>query len=102
MKQLHLHLLSLDFDSPALKRPRHWAIFNSAFLVPPARWAAELEQRGRVAVDVEAERAGLKERRLSCPLTGQQLADVLAAKEHVRSAAYLAAVAGIDSDIVFL
>ena len=39
MKHLHLHLISLDFDSPELKKPHHWIIFNSDYLVPPHRWA---------------------------------------------------------------
>uniref|UniRef100_A0A182FPR8 Uncharacterized protein n=1 Tax=Anopheles albimanus TaxID=7167 RepID=A0A182FPR8_ANOAL len=28
MKPLHMHAISRDFDSPALKRTRHWNIFN--------------------------------------------------------------------------
>ncbi|XP_050100771.1 aprataxin-like [Anopheles aquasalis] len=28
MKPLHMHVISRDFDSPTLKRTRHWNIFN--------------------------------------------------------------------------
>ena len=29
LKILHLHVISLDFDSKALKRPSHWLAFNN-------------------------------------------------------------------------
>ena len=45
-RDLHLHLISLDFASPELKRSRHFNIFNSDYLVPPSRWADELAAHG--------------------------------------------------------
>ena len=35
MRQLHLHVISLDFASEALKNKKHWNSFATAFLVPP-------------------------------------------------------------------
>ncbi|XP_014208258.1 aprataxin [Copidosoma floridanum] len=33
MKQLHLHVISTDFDSPCLKTKIHWNSFNTAFFI---------------------------------------------------------------------
>ena len=101
LRHLHLHLLSLDFDSPELKRPRHWIIFNTPYLVPPQRWASDLEQRGRVTVSRTAEVAVLKAP-MACPLTGRTLADMPALHAHLQSSAYTAAVDELDADLVFM
>lgn len=34
MKQVHLHVISTDFDSPYLKNKKHWNSFNTEFFVP--------------------------------------------------------------------
>lgn len=33
MQQLHLHVISTDFNSPSLKTKKHWNSFNTAFFV---------------------------------------------------------------------
>eukprot|EP00966_Prymnesium_polylepis_P009290 214495-Prymnesium_polylepis.1 len=101
MLQLHLHLVSLDFDSAEIKQPRHWIIFNTDFLVPPAKWAAELEEHGRIAVDHRAEKAKEKDA-MRCPLTGRTLDDVPTLKAYVQSSAYRVAVGAIRADLVFM
>ena len=70
MKHLHLHLISLDMDSSDLKRPRHWHIFNTDYLVAPSRWAEQLARDGRVTVNHAAEKAKSKAAEMVCPLTG--------------------------------
>ena len=99
MRQLHLHLVSLDFDSAELKRPRHWIIFNTDYLVPPTRWATMLEQYDRVHVDCAAEEAKLK-KPMVCPLTGISLDGMDAVRKHLRSSAYCAAVSEADEGAV--
>lgn len=34
MQQLHLHVISTDFNSPSLKTKKHWNSFNTKFFVP--------------------------------------------------------------------
>lgn len=34
MQQLHLHVISMDFNSPSLKTKKHWNSFNTEFFVP--------------------------------------------------------------------
>ena len=99
MRHLHLHLISLDFNSPELKRPRHWIIFNSEYLVPPAAWAQQLETHGRVIVNRKAEMARVKGE-MSCPLTGKALPDMEAVRWHLGSTSYQAWLREIGRDIV--
>ena len=87
LRQMHLHVISLDFDAPDFKRPRHWNIFNTDYLVAPLRWAKMLEQEGRIRVDRKAEEAKAK-KPMVCPVTGRQLNDMVAVREHVRSDEY--------------
>ena len=91
MRQMHLHLISLDFESAEVRRPRHWTIFNTDYLVAPLRWAEMLEQHGRIHVDRAAEEAKLK-MPMVCPLTGIALDGIDAVKKHVRSSAYRDAI----------
>ena len=100
MRQLHLHLISLDFASAEVKRPRHWIIFNTDYLVPPWKWATMLEQHGRVHVDRAAEEAKLK-MPMVCPLTGVALESMEAVREHVRSSTYGYAVGATARDLHF-
>lgn len=69
--------------------------------MPPSRWAAQLEQRGRVTVDRAAQLAALK-RAMRCPLTGAELGDMRAAKRHVCSRAYEECIQRTESDIVYI
>ena len=101
MSHLHLHLLSLDFASPELKRPRHWTIFNTDYLVPPAAWAEQLERHGRVCVDHKAEKAKV-DGEMRCPLLGERLADMAAVRLHLSSARYQERLRDIQSDIVYM
>ena len=104
MRHLHLHLISLDFDSVDIKKPRHWIIFNSEYLVPPWRWARQLEAHGRVFVDKQAEMARVKGK-MKCPLTNKELRgsgeDMHAVRQHLGSSLYQEAVRGIKGDMVF-
>lgn len=34
MQQVHLHVISTDFNSPSLKTKKHWNSFNTAYFVP--------------------------------------------------------------------
>ena len=87
MRQLHLHLISQDFDSPCLKHKKHFNSFATDFFVPPQIWAAQLQAEGGVAVDVAAEEAKLK-RDMICPATGIPLRNIPALKEHLASPEY--------------
>jgi aprataxin len=102
MKHLHLHLISLDMRSVDLKRPRHWHIFNTDYLVAPQIWAQQLTSHGRVTVNVAAEKAKAKAAEMRCPLTGLILRDMGDLRNHLRSSAYLQQIDKIDADLVYI
>ena len=94
MRQLHLHLISTDFQSEALKNKKHWNSFTSDFLVPPGRWLEALDRHGTITVDEGAEEAKLKAG-MRCPLTGAVLKNMPAVKAHVSSAEYQRALTAL-------
>ncbi|XP_023322893.1 aprataxin isoform X1 [Eurytemora carolleeae] len=46
MSQLHLHVISQDFDSSFLKTKKHWNSFTTAFFINPAEVKDKLESKG--------------------------------------------------------
>ena len=59
MNHLHVHFLSADLDSDALKTKRHWLSFNSTFFLPLEQCVDELERCG--AADVPRAQLGTVE-----------------------------------------
>lgn len=49
MKHLHLHVISKDFSSEALKTKKHWNSFNTDAFIDAPRIRQELEDDGIVA-----------------------------------------------------
>ena len=54
MRQLHLHVISQDFDSAHLKNKKHWNSFNTLFFRDSADAIKEIEKHG-VATVIEDE-----------------------------------------------
>ncbi|URE49097.1 hypothetical protein MUK42_13977 [Musa troglodytarum] len=54
MRQLHLHVISQDFDSVHLKNKKHWNSFNTSFFRDSAEAIKEIERHG-VATVIEDE-----------------------------------------------
>ena len=91
MRQLHLHLISQDFDSACLKNKKHWNSFATDFFVPPELWVAQLQASGRLSVDKHAQEAKLKALML-CPASGKVLKDMPTLKAHLASAEWKSSV----------
>jgi hypothetical protein len=49
MLLLHLHVLSEDLNSPALKHKKHWNSFTTRFFVAPQRVIEQLQTHDRVS-----------------------------------------------------
>lgn len=49
-RQLHLHIISKDFDSPTFETTAQWQAFNTEFLVTVPSVIAELEAHGRIVL----------------------------------------------------
>ena len=102
MRQLHLHVMSLDLQSESLKNKKHFNSFATRFMLPPEAVAAQLESGGRVQTRGHAaEEASLKAD-MHCPVSGVLLKNIPAVKQHLASPAYAAALrtAAAGSDIV--
>lgn len=48
MKRLHMHVISDDFNSPALKTKKHWNSYTTNFFIPSEKVIKDLESIGRV------------------------------------------------------
>jgi aprataxin len=82
MQQLHLHVISQDFDSPALKNKKHWNSFTTAFFRDLDAVEAEVRASGRVRVDRAAAEQLLKQA-LRCHRCGCSLANIPQLKQHI-------------------
>jgi len=51
MSQLHMHVISEDFNSPSLKNKKHWNSFTSPFFVGTEEFISMLATKGHVEVD---------------------------------------------------
>ncbi|XP_074587896.1 transcription factor bHLH140 isoform X2 [Curcuma longa] len=59
MRQLHLHVISQDFDSPSLRNKKHWNSFNTSFFRDSTDLIQELEEKHGVA-DINGNESLLK------------------------------------------
>lgn len=53
MRQLHLHVISQDFDSKHLKNKKHWNSFNTAFFRDSVDVMEEIDKFGRATLKDE-------------------------------------------------
>ncbi|KAG2495217.1 hypothetical protein HYH03_006823 [Edaphochlamys debaryana] len=83
MAQLHLHVVSQDFDSPALKNKKHWNTFTTEFFLPFAAVEAQVRERGQLALISAAEEKRLEGLDLRCHGCGQPLRTIPDLKKHI-------------------
>lgn len=62
MRQLHLHVISQDFNSQHLKNKKHWNSFNTEFFRDAADVIEEVEKSGKPSIQDE----GLLSKELRC------------------------------------
>ncbi|NXQ07154.1 APTX protein, partial [Vidua macroura] len=82
MSQLHLHVISQDFDSPALKTKKHWNSFTTDYFLNSQDVIEMVRSKGKVMVkDHTSELLKLPPR---CHCCKQQLSTIPQLKEHLR------------------
>ncbi|XP_047974682.1 transcription factor bHLH140 [Salvia hispanica] len=54
MRQLHLHVISQDFDSTHLKNKKHWLSFNTPFFLDSVNVIKQLEEDGELRLGNES------------------------------------------------
>jgi aprataxin len=55
-RQLHMHVISTDFNSDALKNKKHWNSFTTSFFIDANEFISILETQGAVKVERIRER----------------------------------------------
>ncbi|KAM7024146.1 aprataxin isoform 3-T3 [Acridotheres tristis] len=82
MSQLHLHVISQDFDSPALKTKKHWNSFTTEYFLNSQDVIEMVRSKGKVMVkDHTSELLKLP---LRCHRCKQQLSTIPQLKEHLK------------------
>ncbi|KAM6226822.1 aprataxin isoform 1-T1 [Spheniscus humboldti] len=82
MSQLHLHLISQDFDSPALKTKKHWNSFTTDYFLNSEDVIEMVRNNGKVIVKDHV--SELLKLPLRCHRCKQQLSTIPQLKEHLR------------------
>ena len=83
LNQLHMHVISQEFESPGLKTKKHWNSFTTAFFIDARAVLKQLESQGRVVIDVEANELLLRSP-LVCNQCPKRLRDIPSLKVHLR------------------
>jgi aprataxin len=81
MSQLHLHVISRDFDSTCLKNKKHWNSLTSSFFRRYYDVVKEIERDGVLEIDEEKAEASLK-LAMRCPICKIELSNIPKAKDH--------------------
>ncbi|XP_063739506.1 aprataxin isoform X2 [Eleginops maclovinus] len=83
MNQLHLHVISQDFDSACLKNKKHWNSFTTDYFMDSEDVIQMLETNGRVTVKQGT--SELLKLPLCCHICRKELPTIPALKEHLKS-----------------
>ena len=66
MAQVHMHIISLDFDSVCLKTKKHWNSFTTDYLILSDKVQSELEKYGKIHLATPSEGKALLNKDLKC------------------------------------
>ena len=84
MNQLHMHIISQDFDSSYLKTKKHWNSFTSDFFIDSQRVIDMLTTQDKVELDRTKYEQILKSE-LRCHKCGCSLKTMPALKQHIKT-----------------
>jgi aprataxin len=86
LPMLHLHVMSMDLDSPCLKNKKHYNSFATFFFLTGDRVVDDLERHGHVTINQDVTwLRQMEEQDMKCLWCGAALANISAMKAHVRS-----------------
>lgn len=83
MSHIHLHVISQDFDSPALKNKKHWNSFTTEYFMDSQDVIQMLEETGKVSVKEGT--SDLLKVPLRCHMCHKELATIPSLKEHLKT-----------------
>ncbi|KAK3032830.1 hypothetical protein RJ639_037007 [Escallonia herrerae] len=81
MRQLHLHVISQDFDSKHLKNKKHWNSFNAVFFRDSVDVMEEIREHGKAKIEDE----GILSMELRCNRCRSAHPNIPRLKSHVSS-----------------
>eukprot|EP01098_Paradermamoeba_levis_P012504 TRINITY_DN5485_c0_g1_i2.p1 TRINITY_DN5485_c0_g1~~TRINITY_DN5485_c0_g1_i2.p1 ORF type:complete len:189 (-),score=29.76 TRINITY_DN5485_c0_g1_i2:14-580(-) len=84
LKQLHLHVISTDLDSPKMKHNKHWNSFTTEFFVDFQDFVGQVQRDNRVQFD-EAYYEGLLRQKPRCHKCSTEFATFPNLKSHLPS-----------------
>lgn len=84
MNQLHMHIISQDFDSSFLKTKKHWNSFTSDFFIDSQRIIDMLKTQGKIEFD-RTKFEHLLKSDLRCHKCGCSLKTMPALKVHIKT-----------------
>jgi len=84
MQQLHLHVLSTDFDSPYLKTKIHWNSFNTPFFLTTESILEQLKGNGIVQKLPNDLLKNYLAAELTCHICHYKLSNMPKLKEHIK------------------
>nr|XP_025966952.1 aprataxin isoform X2 [Dromaius novaehollandiae] len=83
MSQLHLHVISQDFDSPAMKTKKHWNSFTTEYFLNSEDVIEMVRSKGKVMVKEHL--SDLLRMPLRCHFCKKQLSTIPQLKVHLRN-----------------
>ena len=83
LSQLHMHIISQEFNSTYLKTKKHWNSFTTPFFIDPQIVLKQLQSQGRVVIDHLANEALLRSP-LECFQCRKRFRDMPSLKLHLR------------------
>jgi len=82
MKQVHMHVISQDFDSPSMKKKVHWNSFTTEFFIDALAFIGQLNSKGRIEFD-KARYSEFVKQPLRCHRCGEEQRNMPALKRHI-------------------
>ncbi|ESO98755.1 hypothetical protein LOTGIDRAFT_186969 [Lottia gigantea] len=82
MGQLHLHVISQDFNSPCLKTKKHWNSFTTEYFIDSSKIIKQLEKHDMVEINT-ADSESLLKKDLKCHVCQKQFTTLPALKSHI-------------------
>ncbi|KAI9103321.1 HIT-like domain-containing protein [Phlyctochytrium arcticum] len=82
MRQLHMHVISQDLESPSLKHKKHWNSFTTDFFIDFEKFRLQLETNGRIKFD-EKKFEELLKSPLRCHRCKLECSNMPKLKEHI-------------------
>jgi len=85
MNQVHMHVISQDFDSPCLKNKTHWQSFTTEFFIDAEEFIEKLTEHGSTFFIDQNYYENILKGDLKCPKCQTKLATIPKAKQHTAS-----------------